>query len=121
METQVKKKVLYVDDEYPNRITFQITYRNDVDIILADSADDALEILEEEKDIEVVITDLRMPGKSGLDLIREAKITYPDVRFCLLTGFEVTSEIKEALDSKLLEQYFRKPFERSQILDFVKG
>ena len=118
METIVKKKVLYVDDEYPNRITFQITYRNDVDIILADSADEALEILKEEEGIEIVITDLRMPGKSGLDLIKEAREQFPDVRFCLLTGFEVTSEIKEALDSKILQQYFRKPFERSQILDF---
>lgn len=119
METQVKKKVLYVDDEYPNRITFQITYRNDFEVILADSVDDAMSILEEEKELEFVITDLRMPGKSGLDLIREAKVVYPNIRFCLLTGFEVTTEIKEALDSKMLDRYFRKPFERSQILDFI--
>ncbi len=121
METLEKKKVLYVDDEYPNRITFQVTYRNEVDIILADSADEAMEILEEEEGIEIVISDLRMPGKNGLELIREAKVRYPEVKFCLLTGFEVTKEIKEALEMDILQQYFRKPFERSQILDFVNS
>lgn len=115
----MKKKVLYVDDEYPNRITFQITYRNDVDVILADSADQALTILNDQDDITIVISDLRMPGKSGLDLVKEAKVLHPDIRFCLLTGFEETPEIKEALDANILQKYFRKPFERSQILDFV--
>ncbi len=115
----MKKKILYVDDEYPNRITFQITYRSDLDVVLADSADQAMNILKESNDIEVVISDLRMPGKSGLDLVKEAKSKYPEIKFCLLTGFDMTPEIQEYLNDKTLHHYFRKPFDRSEILNAI--
>ncbi|WP_421879598.1 response regulator [Marinoscillum sp.] len=121
MEVLLKKKVLYVDDEYPNRITFQITYRSDLEVVLAQSADEALQILQDHNDIEVVISDLRMPGKSGLDLVKEARDIYPDMKLCLLTGFEITPEIREALDSNTLNHYFRKPFDRSEILNVVNN
>ena len=117
----VKKKILYVDDEYPNRITFQITYRSDFDVVLADSADQALTVLNESNDIELIISDLRMPGKSGLDLMKEAKSIYPDIKFCLLTGFDITPEIREYLDDETLHHYFRKPFDRTEILNAINN
>lgn len=115
----VSKKVLYVDDERPNRITFQISYRGDLEVVLASSADEGLQILSSANDIEVVISDMRMPGKNGLEFIKEAKSLRPEIRYCLLTGFEITPEIQNALSENLIKGYFRKPFDREKILTFV--
>ncbi|MFY0605269.1 MAG: response regulator [Cyclobacteriaceae bacterium] len=117
----MKKKVLYVDDEYPNRLIFELTYEDEFEILLAESADEALDMLGANADISVVITDMRMPGKNGLTLVKEAKIKYPDVVYCLLTGFMITPEIEEALESNELNHYMVKPVEKEKILSIVNG
>ncbi len=113
-------KILYIDDEYPNRIMFKLAYRGELDVILAKSADEALTLLKENPDIEIVITDMRMPKKDGLQLVSEARLLNDKIPYCLLTGFGVTPEIQNALDSKLIDQYFKKPFEKDQILNYIK-
>lgn len=115
------RKILYVDDELPNRQLFQITYRGELEVVLAKSAEEGLEVLDNSGDIEVVITDMRMPGKDGLEFIAEARKNHPHLTYCLLTGFMITEEIEDALESHLLQQYFKKPFDREQILSFVNS
>jgi len=114
-------KILYVDDEYPNRIMFQLTYRNELDVLLAESADEALQLMGKYEGIGLVITDMRMPVKNGLEFVEEARQKYPDVTYCLLTGFGITQEIQEALDANLIDRYFKKPFDKQQILEYIKG
>lgn len=113
-------KILYVDDEYANRIMFQLTYRGELDIILAESGDQGLDIMKQE-DIAVVISDMRMPGMDGLEFITEARKDYPNLHYCLLTGFTVTPEIEKALEDQVIEKYFKKPFDRELILNYIKS
>lgn len=114
-------KILYIDDEYPNRIMFKLAYRGELDVLLANSADEGLTILKSNPDIDVVITDMRMPHKDGLELVSEARKFNNGIPYCLLTGFGITPEIQSALDSKLIDQYFKKPFEKNSILSFIKN
>ena len=113
-------KILYVDDEYPNRVMFKLAYRDELDIILAESADEGLSLMKSNPDISFVITDMRMPHKDGLQFVSEARALNNEIPYCLLTGFGLTPEIQDALDSNLIDQYFKKPFEKNKILSFIQ-
>jgi len=58
---------------------------------------------------------MKMPSMSGLEFIREAKISYPDKKYFILTGYSINDEIQEALDSNLIIQYFMKPADFEEI------
>lgn len=114
-----KRKVLYIDDENPNLMLFEITFRNDFDVITASSARDGLQLLEVNEDIHVVISDMRMPEMNGLEFVAEAKKNRKDLKYCLLTGYDRTEEIDIAVKTQLIDQCLKKPFKREEILKIV--
>ncbi len=58
---------------------------------------------------------MKMPNMNGIEFIINAKQKYPKMSFFIFTGFEINDEIQEALDSKLILRYFRKPFNMDEI------
>jgi two-component system, response regulator, stage 0 sporulation protein F len=107
--------ILYVDDEALNLMVFKTVLKTNYNIITAESGFEGLEELSANPDIQIVITDMRMPGMSGLEFINIAKEKYPDIIFCMLTGYEITEEIKGAINSKLIYKYFQKPYNVEEI------
>lgn len=105
-----KFKILYVDDEAINLMLFKINLQKKYEVITADNGMDALEILSVDKDISIVFSDMRMPEMNGIEFITRAKELYPEINFYILTGFEITAEIREALNNGLIDKYFQKPF-----------
>ena len=63
------------------------------------------------RNADLIIMDIEMPGMNGVEFIKKAKVKYPDKKFYILTGYEITYEIKQALDSGLINEYFSKPIE----------
>jgi two-component system, response regulator, stage 0 sporulation protein F len=110
MMNDEKITVLYVDDEPINLKLFELNFKNRFNIITAQSGFDGLELLKDNNMISVVVSDMRMPKMNGLEFINLAKKEFPYIVFFILTGFEITDEISEALSSKLINKYFRKPF-----------
>ena len=106
-----KHKILYVDDEEINLLLFDANFREQYYVLTAQDGFVGLEILANNPDTNVIISDMKMPGMDGLEFIRSAKEKYPDKKFYILTGFEITDEIKEALDTGLIVEYFSKPFQ----------
>lgn len=106
-----KPKVLYVDDEPINLMLFEVNFKDKYDVITAIDGYKGLEVLAENTDALVIISDMKMPGMNGIEFITKAKAKYPDKKFYILTGFEITKEIKDALDSGLIIEYFSKPFQ----------
>ena len=106
-----KTKILYVDDEYINLQLFQINFSKKYDVLIAENGLVGLELIEKNKDLAIVISDMKMPHLNGVEFITKAKTKYPDIKYYILTGFEITSEIKNALDSGLILKYFSKPFD----------
>lgn len=102
-------KVLYVDDEKINLLIFERIIGRSYSVVTADSGERGLELLDQEPDIERVVSDMRMPEMSGLDFIRIAKEQYHDKKYFILTGYAINDEIQEALDTGLIQQYFTKP------------
>lgn len=110
-----KLKVLYIDDEPINIMLFENIFKRKYIIKTAESGFEGLELLQENQDIRVVISDMNMPGMTGLEFIQKAKAIYPDISFYILTGYDITKEIMEALNEGLIDRYFKKPFNMKEI------
>lgn len=108
-------KVLYVDDEPINLMLFKANFKKKFDVITAESGNEGLTLLNNNADTKVVISDMKMPGMSGIEFIRIAKQDYPNVSFYILTGFDITDEISNALEEKLIHKYFKKPLNIREI------
>lgn len=110
-----KPKVLYVDDEAINLMLFKALLKKKYHVLTAENGTSGLKILSETRDIDVVFSDMRMPSMNGIEFINEAIKLAPDTEFYILTGFEITPEIQEALDKKLIRKYLKKPFKMNDI------
>lgn len=110
-----KTKILYVDDEMLNLRLFQINFKTKYEVLTAYNGNEGLAILEDNPDISVVVSDMKMPNMNGVEFIKKAKEKHPGMKFYILTGFEITNEIQEALSTKLILKYFQKPFNLNEI------
>ncbi len=101
--------VLYIDDEPSNVFLFKINFKNKFNVLTAHSGQQGLEMLKNNPSTDVVITDMRMPGMDGIEFVKVAKKDFPGVTFFLLTGFDETENISQALEKGLIYKFFRKP------------
>ncbi len=110
-----KQTILYVDDEEINLVVFEANFIGKFNVITADSGFEGIKILENKPDIPIVISDMKMPGMNGIEFIKTAKKQFPNIAYFILTGFDITDEISSALDDKLINDYFKKPFNGREI------
>jgi two-component system response regulator PilR (NtrC family) len=90
-------RVLVVDDERSMRELLTIVLRRDgYDVLLAENGAVAVELLKRER-VDILITDIRMPQMSGVDVLREAKKIDPDIISIVMTAFASTDTAVEAL------------------------
>jgi len=107
--------LLYVDDEPINLTVFELNFKKKYKVITASSGKEGLLRLEENRDIIIVISDMKMPGMDGIEFIRKAKENFDSITYFILTGFDITEEISKALDENIIQKYFRKPFNVKEI------
>ena len=89
--------ILLVDDEdfFRERLGRAFEKRQ-YEVFLAENYDQAMEIVNKHRP-EMAVVDLRMPGKSGLDLIKDAMAVHPDMRIVVLTGYGSIATATEAV------------------------
>ncbi len=108
--------VLLVDDEVDFVETFseRLVMRN-LEISKAFSAEEALQALEKNHNLEVVILDVKMPGMDGIETLAEIKKKFPLVEVIMLSGH---STVESAIDGmkKGAFDYLMKPCDMDQIL-----
>lgn len=114
-------KVLYLDDEKPNLLLFGITFKNQLDIITVDDVDEALAILSSNDEIGYVISDMKMPKMDGLQFIKQAQLKRPDIDYYILSGFNESEDISQALALGTIKAFFTKPFNKSRILSIFEN
>jgi response regulator RpfG family c-di-GMP phosphodiesterase len=108
--------ILYVDDEDTNLFIFNLTFGKKYTVHTAIGPEEGFEKLKEfGQDIQVVISDMRMPAMNGTEFIRKAKVNYPYLLYYILTGFDYNEEIEKALEENLIQACFTKPFEMEEI------
>jgi DNA-binding NtrC family response regulator len=114
-----KESILVVDDA-PN--TLEVLERNlSVDgyrVFTAPGVSEAIAILESTQ-LDLVITDLKMPKISGLDLVRHVRENYKDIGIMMITGYATIEGAVEAVKSGV-EEYLSKPFTGEELLSAVR-
>ncbi|MEO9483607.1 MAG: response regulator [Ekhidna sp.] len=114
--------ILYVDDEDINLFLFKTNFESNYPVFTASSGAEALQVLKENEDkIIVVISDMRMPVMNGVEFITRAKELYNNIIYFILTGYESNKEIEEALQKKVIQQWFSKPFDMQKIDEAIKN
>jgi two-component system, response regulator, stage 0 sporulation protein F len=106
-----KINLLYVDDEPINLTLFTINFKARYNVFTALDGYKGLGVLKEFPGISIVISDMKMPGINGIEFIKLAKQDFPIITYFILTGFDITEEISEAIETGLIHKYFRKPFD----------
>ncbi|MEK7833526.1 MAG: response regulator, partial [Acidobacteriota bacterium] len=114
-----KPSVLVVDDENGPRQALRMLLKEDYEVIVTDSVDAALAILERTP-VDLVITDIRMPKRTGVDLLREAKAAHPDVQIIVLTGYGQLETAVKAVEYGAFS-YMEKPFDNEVMLNLVSS
>jgi signal transduction histidine kinase len=113
-ESTQKARVLYVDDLQTNLLLFQATFERDYEVLIAESAEKALEIMKE-LEIPVLVTDQRMPDMTGTELLEKVALEYPDTRRFLLTAFTDFDTVVEAVNKGQIHGYINKPFKADDV------
>lgn len=110
--------ILYVDDEWTNCVVFEQTFRKDFNIQCVRSADEALDVLAQ-KHVAVVISDQRMPGMSGNDLLAIVRKQYPDIVRIVLTAFADGDPVLRAINEGLVARYIVKPWDVEELKEVL--
>lgn len=102
-------KILIVDDEQNMRIAlFEALSRNGHEVAVAENGRMALEMIARQQP-ELVITDIKMPGMDGLELLRQIKALLPGLPVVIMTGFATVDTAVEAMKQGAFD-YLLKPF-----------
>lgn len=105
----MKRKILFVDDE-PNVLQglkrMLRGMRNEWDMVFAESGEEALRILEGDA-FEVVVTDMRMPGMHGAELLKKIQKKFPEIVRIVLSGHSDQELILKSV--RTAHQYLSKP------------
>ena len=112
-------KVLIVDDEEGIRESLKLILGDHYDIILTDSGEQALRVLEADPSIALVLMDIKMPKVDGLDVLKEMKAKRPSLKVIMVTGYKAVETASEA--ARLgASGYIIKPFKSDEILNTVR-
>lgn len=114
------KRLLIVDDE--ETLTFSlyqtfITAPIECEVVTASSGEEALKRLTEAQ-YDLVITDVAMPGISGLELLSDIKARYPATRVVVITAYG-SDEREEEARQLGADSYLEKPFELRELKNLV--
>lgn len=109
------KTLLYVDDEPINLRLFAINFKNKFHVLSAGSGFEGLSLLKSSPETRIVISDMKMPGMNGIEFIKKVKKEFPEILCFILTGFDITEDIADALNERIILKYFRKPFNIKEI------
>ncbi|MBE9076608.1 response regulator [Romeria aff. gracilis LEGE 07310] len=118
--TAAKPKILVVDDEPDNLDLLYRTFYRDFKVLRAESGQAALAALEEQPDIAVIISDQRMPGMSGTELLRLTADRYPSLIRIMLTGYTDVEDLVDAINQGKVFKYVTKPWEEVELKAVVQ-
>jgi len=110
-----KIKVLAVDDEETVRVLLQRIFQNaGYDAVTAADGTEALSVIAA-GDIDVVLLDIKMPGRSGIDVLGKITADWPDICAIMVTA---VADVQTAVEAMKLGayDYITKPFDQGEVL-----
>ena len=111
-------KILIAEDENTVRKSLRMTLERAKEFSAEiDTASDGQEALEkvEEKDYDLVLSDHKMPGLTGVELLKKVKKIRPNAIRMLITGYRDLSIAKEAIHEASVHEYIEKPWDNDEL------
>jgi phosphoserine phosphatase RsbU/P len=113
-KTKSLPPILYIDDEEDNLTVFNSAFRRDYEVHIALSGREGLEILKKHE-IQLIITDQRMPEMTGIQFLEKIIPDYPDCIRMILTGFSDIEAIIQAINTGRVYRYITKPWSKEEL------
>ena len=115
-----RPSLLVVDDEPEVLSSVHDLLRLDYRVITCGDAGSALEILRSDDDIHVIMSDQRMPGMSGVELLRQAKAIRPEATRLLFTAYADIRTVIDAINQGHVFRYLAKPWDPDELQAVVR-
>lgn len=113
-------RILVVDDEEAILETMAFTFMDEYEVLTTTDAHEALRMLGEVSPVHVVITDQRMPGMTGVELLKQVYDRYPETMRVMLTGFADSDATLQAINDGHVYAYINKPWEPDELKQIVR-
>jgi len=117
---RTKLKLMVVDDEPDNLDLLYRTFRRDFQVYKADSALSALQVLDEQGEMAVIISDQRMPEMNGTEFLGRTVERFPDTIRILLTGYTDVEDLVEAINAGQVFKYITKPWNPEELKSVIQ-
>ncbi|MEM7796022.1 MAG: response regulator [Cyanobacteria bacterium P01_C01_bin.118] len=115
-----KPRLLVVDDEPDNLDLLYRTFRREYQVLRAESGRKALEVLEDDGEVAVIISDQRMPEMTGTEFLSKTVPEFPDTVRIILTGFTDVEDLVQAINNGQVYRYITKPWEPDTLRQLVQ-
>ena len=119
-------KILVVDDERDVETLFKLRFRKEIargeiELLFAFSGEDALATLAEHgrADVVLVLSDINMPGMTGLELLEHIKSEPPPVPVCMMTAYD-NEEFRRKAEALSCDGYISKPIDFGELKDRIQ-
>ena len=120
-------KILVVDDEHDVEPLFRMRFRReirngDIELIFAFSGEEALTQLSEhgKADVVLVLSDINMPGMTGLELLKKIKADPPPVPVCMMTAYD-NDEYRGKAEDLECDGYVSKPIDFAALKEKISA
>jgi len=114
-----KKRILYVDDEHVNLQLFRLTFQSEFDITTIDNPPEALRLLSSNT-YSIIVSDMKMPGMSGIEFLTEAGKLQPQTYRILVTGLLEDDSIETARESGVIHTMIHKPWIKADLMAVLR-
>ncbi|HAX76612.1 MAG TPA: fused response regulator/phosphatase [Cyanobacteria bacterium UBA11372] len=115
-----KLKLMVVDDEPDNLDLLYRTFRRDFQVYKAESGPSALELLDKQGEMAIIISDQRMPQMNGTEFLGRTVDRFPDTIRILLTGYTDVEDLVDAINSGQVFKYITKPWNPAELKAVVQ-
>lgn len=112
--------ILLVDDEPHSVAAMRMALEDDFTVLEANDADEAMAHMEEHW-VQIVLSDQRMPGRSGIELLTEIRDRWPETVRMIVTGYTETADMIRAINAAGIYQIITKPWHPDQMLMTVRN
>lgn len=113
-----KYRILYVDDEEDNLAVFKSYFRNYYEITTALNGKEAIQMLENQR-VDLILSDHRMPGMSGVDMFETIQKRYPDIIRIILTAYSDIQAVINAINKGKIYHFATKPWDADELKNIL--